>query len=157
MNTKYKLFILFVALCVAQVLVACGTPATAVPVSEPTLAPPVPTAMPEQVDPAAIAQDFYKAVNAGDIETAMALVAEDVKCRVGCYITGKEAFRSFIQGSINIGGGGGRVDISDLQVEGEKVTYRWKAYNQDGIFVASGAESLQVKDGHIILMEILSQ
>ena len=152
MNTKYVLLILIVIL--AQALAACGSAAPTAPVSEPTLAPAVPTAMPEPVDPAAIAQDFYKAVNAGDIESAMALVAEDVKCRVGCYITGKEAFRSFIQGSINIGGGG-RVDISDLQVEGEKVTYRWEAYNQDGSFVASGGESLQIKNGHIILMEIL--
>jgi hypothetical protein len=154
-NTKHILFILFVIL--APLLVACGTAAPAAPVSEPTTAPSVPTSTPEPVDPAAIAQEFYRATNAGDLEAAMALLAENVKCRGGCYITGKEAFRSYIQGSINIGGGGSRVELSDLQVEGDKVTYRWEAYNKDGNFVASGVETLQVKDGQIILMEIQPQ
>jgi hypothetical protein len=153
MKTKYMLLILFVIL--AQALAACGTATPAAPASEPTAAPPVPTATPEPIDPAAIAHEFYKATNAGDLEAAMALVAEDVKCRGGCYLTGKESFRSYIQGSINIGGGGGRVELSDLKVEGNKVTYRWEAYNKDGSFVASGVETLQIKDGKIILVEIL--
>ena len=154
MNTKDTLFILCVIL--AQALAACGTTAPTAPASEPTAAPPVPTATPEPVDPAAIAQEFYKATNAGDLEAAMALVAEDVKCRGGCYLTGKEAFRSYILGSINLGNGG-QVELSDLQVEGDKVTYRWEAYNKDGSFVASGVEALQIQDGKIILMEILPQ
>jgi ketosteroid isomerase-like protein len=110
----------------------------------------------EPVDPAAIAQEFYRAANAGDLEAAMVLVAEDVKCRGGCYLTGKESFRSYIQGSINLSAGG-RVELSDLQVEGDKVTYRWEAFNKDGNFVASGVEVLQIQNGKIILMEILPQ
>jgi ketosteroid isomerase-like protein len=151
MNIKYMLFILFVLL--AQILVACGSAAPTATNPEPTTAPPVSTAMPEVLDPAAIAQEFYKATNAGDLEAAMALVAEDVKCRGACYLTGKEAFRSYIQGSINIGGGGSYVELSDLQVEDYKVTYRWEVFNKDGNFVDSGLEALQIKDGLIILME----
>jgi len=149
MNTKRILFILFVIL--SQALAACGSafplPPTLVPVTGPTS---VPTTIPEAADPAAIAQNFYKAINAGDIEAAMAFVAEDVKCRVGCYLTGKESFRSFIQGSINVGG---RVELSDLRVEGQKVSYNWTAYNKDGVPVALGMETLQMKNGQIILME----
>jgi len=145
MNTKHLLFILLVIL--AQALAACGTATPAASASEPTIAP---TAMPELANPSAIAQDFYKATNNGDIEAAMALVAEDVQCRGGCYLTGKESFRSWIQGGIN---SGGRVEISDLKVEGDKVTYNWTAYNKDGVYVAEGVETLQIKDGQIILME----
>jgi ketosteroid isomerase-like protein len=106
----------------------------------------------ESADPSAIAQEFYSAVNAGDIEAAMALVAEDVKCQGGCYLNGKEAFRSYILGSIKLARGG-HVELSDLQVEGDNVTYYWKAYNKDGNLSASGVEALQIKDGLIILME----
>jgi hypothetical protein len=155
MNTKYQLFILFIILAFG--LGACGTAAQATSALQPTMAPPVPTGTPAPVDPAAIAQEFYRAANAGDLEAAMALVAEDVKCRGGCYLSGKEAFRSFIQGSLNIGGGGGHSELSDFKVEGDQVTYRWEAYNKDGNFVASGVETLQIKDGQIIMMEILPQ
>jgi ketosteroid isomerase-like protein len=44
-------------------------------------------------DPSAIAQNFYQALNAGDLEAAMTLVADDVKCRGECYFTGKDLFR----------------------------------------------------------------
>ena len=149
MNTKYILFVLFVLL--AQVISACGAAATpAVPTLAPTIALPVPTATPEPVDPAAIVQSYYKALNDGDLEAAMALVAEDVKCRGGCYYTGKDFWRSTIEGSID---DGWRTEISDLQVEGDKVTYRWEVYNKDGNLSASGVGTLHIKDGLIILAE----
>ena len=156
MMKKNRLFFTLIILNLAALfLAACGTAATATPTSVPaSVSTSAPTTVVEISDPAVIAQEFYKATNAGDIEAAMALVAEDVKCRGGCYLTGKEAFRSYIQGSLNLGG---QVEISDLQVEGDKVTYRWEAYNQDGNFVASGVEVLQIQDGEIILMEIRPQ
>jgi hypothetical protein len=152
MKIKYTLLISFVLL--AQAVAACGTATPIAPVSEPTAAPPVPTATPEPVDPAAIAQEFYKATNAGNLDAAMALVAEDVQCRGGCYITGKQSFQTWIQGSINRGG---RVEISDLKVEGDKVTYNWEAFSEDGFFQARGVETLQIKDGLIVLMESIAQ
>jgi ketosteroid isomerase-like protein len=108
----------------------------------------------EQPDPAAIAQEFYEATNAGNLEAAMALVAEDIKCRGGCYLTGKEAFRSYIQGGIKLSNGGW-VELSGLQVEGDQVSYRWEAYNRDGNLSASGNEVLQIREGKIVLVEIL--
>ena len=101
-------------------------------------------------DLAAIAQDFYKAVNEGDIEAAMALVAENAQCRGNCYLNGKGSFQSFIQGGINAGG---KVEISDLKVEEDKITYNWTAYSDAGFFQARGVETLQIKDGKIIFMQ----
>ena len=148
MNNKHILFILFVIL--AQVLAACGTAAPAAPVSEPTTAPAVPTPTPEPADPAVVAQSFYQAYNAGDLEALMALVAEDVKCRGGCYLTGKDRFRLYIQTDLNKGL---QAEISDLNVEGDKVTYRVDIYSNAGFLQISSVETLHIKDGLIILIE----
>jgi ketosteroid isomerase-like protein len=148
MNTKRIFFI--VSIIAAQVLVACGGSATEVastsaPVSIPTSAP---TATPEPADPAEIVQAFWDAVKAEDIEAAMAFVAEDVKCKGSCYFTGKDSFRSLIQGMIN----GGRVtEISDVVVEGDTVTYLYKVLRNDIVVEDNGeGESMQVQDGKII-------
>jgi hypothetical protein len=147
MKAKQVFFILVVIL--THALVACGA---ATPTSEqPTVAPqPAPTATPEPVDLAAIAQSFYKASNEGDIDAAMALVAEDVKCRGACYLTGIQSFRFYIQGGMN---SGAQTEISDLKVDGDKVTYKWKVYSQAGFFQASGVEVMHIQDGKIILIE----
>jgi len=147
MNTKRILFISFIIM--AEALAACGTAAT--PVAEPTTAPPpAPTATPVPADPAAIVQSYYRAYNAGDLEALMALVAEDVKCRGGCYLTGKDRFRFLIQGDITTGT---QYEISDLKVEGDKVTYTVGVYSNAGFLQFSGVETMQIKDGLIILIE----
>ena len=128
MKIKNMLFILFIVL--AQALAACGA-------STPT-------------DPAAIAQNFYKVVNEGDIDAAMALVSDDVQCRGACYLNGIESFRAYIQGGINANG---KTEISDLKVEGDTVTYHWIAYTKEGFIDAQGEETLNIKDGKIILMQ----
>ena len=154
MNKK-RLFLTLTILTVASLfLAACGSAAPATPTSAPVMdltSEPVVT-LPD-VDPATIAQDFYKAINAQDIEAAMALVADDVKCRGACYLTGKASFRSFMQGSINMGG---HVELADLKVDGDKVSYVWTAYNTDNVPVAHGSETLQIQNGLIILMETQS-
>jgi hypothetical protein len=151
MNAKQFALVLVVAVF----LVACGAPATPSAVSsEPTTAPPAPSVTLEPVDPAAIAQSFNKAVNDGDIEAAMALVAEDIKCRGAVYLTGKQSYRSVIQADIN---SGARTEISDLKIEGDKVTYNWEGYSEAGFFLARGTETLQIKDGLIICCEVVVQ
>jgi len=105
-------------------------------------------------DPASIAQNFYRAINDGDIEAAMSLVAENVTCRGQCYFTGKELFRAFMMSSIN---GGFRIDMSDLTVDGDKVSYIVKVYSKAGFFQGAGKETLQIKDGMIVLMEGVAQ
>jgi hypothetical protein len=152
MNAKLlysKLMIL--ALTVALFLAACGVPATAAEVpSEPTAILPAPTATPEPVDPATIAQSFFQAYNEGDLEALMALVAEDIKVRSGMYLTGKDRYRFNMQADINLGY---QAEISDLKVEGDRVTYNLTVYNNAGSVLFRGMETLQIKDGLIILIE----
>jgi hypothetical protein len=151
MNAKHILFILIVTLFVSQVLAACGAPATPLAVtSEPTTPPPAPTATPEPVDPAAIAQSFYQAYNAGDLESLMALVAEDIKVRGGMVVTGKDRFQFVMQADLKQGF---QAEISDLKVEGDRATYNVTVYNNAGSVLITGVETLQVKDGLIILFE----
>lgn len=135
----------------ALFLAACGSAALATPASNPIIAPTsAPANVLEATDPALVAQNFYAALNAGDVETAMTLVAEDVKCRGECYLDGKESFRFLMQGTVNKGG---RMEVKDLQVNGEQVSYAWIAYNIDDVPVASGMETLQIENGLIVLME----
>jgi DNA-binding beta-propeller fold protein YncE len=101
-------------------------------------------------DPAAIAQTFYQAINEGNLDSAMALVADNVQCRGECYLNGIQSFRFYIEGSMKQGG---RTDIDNLVVEGDKVTYDWAYYSEAGFFQASGVETLQIQDGKIVLME----
>lgn len=153
MNTKYYRFVLFVTLWVAQVLTACGSPATSVALpSEPTLLPtsaPAPTVAPEPADPAAVVQSFWDSLKAEDIDAAMALLSEDVKCRGACYITGKESVRFYVQGIIDAGL---VTEINNLTIEGDTVTYLYKVF-RNGFLVEENAEgeSMQVVDGKIIL------
>jgi hypothetical protein len=151
MNTKRMLFILFVMFCVAHVFASCAGLATpAAPASEPTTAPLASTATPEPIDPAAIAQSFYQAYNEGDLEALMALVAEDIKVRGQTYLTGKDRFGFNMQADIDLGF---QAEISDLKVEGDRVTYNVTVYNNAGSVLIRGVETLQVKDGLIILFE----
>jgi hypothetical protein len=71
-----------------------------------------------------------------------------------CHLDGKGSFQSFIQGGMNAGG---RLDISELTIEGDKVTYNWTAYSDAGFFQARGMETLQIKDGKIIFMQSEAQ
>ena len=151
MKTKNTFFILFIALCVAQILAACGSPA-AEPTVAPTLVPttvPAPTATPEPADPAEVVQAFWAAMEAEDIDAAMAFVAEDAKCRGGCYFSGLDPFNAYLQGRINAGL---VTQISDVKVEGDTVTYLYKVF-RNGIEVEESAvgESMQVLNGKIIL------
>jgi hypothetical protein len=85
MNIKAILFILLI-LIIAPVLTACGSSAplaTSIPTVMST-----PTTDPQQA--ARIVQAFWDALAAGDLETAMAYVGEDVTCAGFCYFKGKE-------------------------------------------------------------------
>jgi hypothetical protein len=103
-----------------------------------------------QVDPAAIAQSFYQAYNAGDLEALMALAAEDIKVRGGAYLTGKDRFRFNMEADLKQGFQG---EIGDLQVDGDTVTYTVRIYNQSGTLLITGEETLHIKDGLIYLID----
>jgi len=147
MNTKRYLFVLFVIL--AQALAACGSPATATEVpSQPTLAP---TAIPESVgpDPIIVIQDFYAALNANDVDTAMALVAEDAHWRGIPTLTGKDRVRDYLQGGIDAGY---TTEISDLRATKGRVTFTSEAF-KDGVVQVSGEETYTVENGLITAFE----
>jgi len=98
-----------------------------------------------------LVQQYYTLVNAGDLESAMSFVADDVKCRGACYLTGKTSYQAYVQGIIN---GGGRKELSDFTVDGDKVTYLYAFYNKNGSdVIISGAEFMQFNDGKIILIQ----
>ena len=147
MNTKHMLFILFVIL--AQALAACGSPA--IPIIETTSVPtsvPAPTATPEPADPAEVVQAFWDAMAVGDMDAAMAFVAEDVKCRGSCYLTGKDSLRAYLQGMVD---SGSVTKISDLVVDGDTVTYFFKVLRNDIVIDESKeGESMQILNGKII-------
>ena len=129
MNAKHLILVLIAALFLA----ACGTAAKA-----------------EPADPAAVAQEFWGTVNAGDLEAAMALVSDDFKAHVDEDTSDKEAMRASTQSFIDEGL---RTEISNLKVEGDTVTYDWVNYRKDGSVEWSGVDTLHIKDGLIVLME----
>jgi hypothetical protein len=47
--------------------------------------------------------------------------------------------------------------ISDVKVDGDRVSYNWKAFSKAGFFQAAGTETLQTRDGLIVLMEGVAQ
>ncbi len=117
---------------------------------------PTPTATPavaRTADPAAVVQAFWDALNAEDLQSALDLVSADFKCRGSCYFGGKESLRNYLQGNL---GTGLTHAISDLRVEGETVTYSWTQL-RNGLLTegGQGEESMQVKDGLIVLWENL--
>jgi hypothetical protein len=147
MNIKAIVFILTVFI-LAQVLSACGS--NGLP-----WAPSTPTAMPTPtIDPlqaAKIVQAFWDALGAGDLETAMAYVGEDVTCAGFCYFKGRTTFQSYLQGYLDAGYS---TKISDVRNVGSIVTYSWAVYRR-GNFVRSGDsdEMMQVEGGKIIYWE----
>ena len=143
MNIKSTLLMLFIVLA----LTACtglSTPAPAIPTVETT-----PTVDPRRS--AEVVQAFWDALEAGDVETAMAYVGDKITCRGFCYFEGKETFQTYLQGYLDAGF---TTKISDLKNVGNIVTYSWSVY-RNGLFVRRGDEDemMEVDDGKIIYWE----
>ena len=103
---------------------------------------------PLSANPADVVQKFWDAVNSQDFETAMSLVADDIKCRGTLYTTGKDSFRTYLESTYK--GTSRMYEISNLVVEGNTVTYYWRAY-RNGLFQASGdGETMTVEGGMIV-------
>ena len=78
----------------------------------------------------------------------MSLVADDIKCRGTLYTTGKDSFRTYLESTYK--GTSRMYEISNLVVEGNTVTYYWRAY-RNGLFQASGdGETMTVEGGMIV-------
>ena len=140
----HQTHILIVTTLCLVLLTAC-VPATAVPVATETATPAL------ALDPATVVQDFWTKFNAGDLEGAMALTSHDVKCRGRCYFGGQDAFRGVLQGYID---GGIETFVSEIQVEGDRVSYKVEIH-RNGQLISTGFadEAMVVENGLIVLWE----
>ncbi|HJS17182.1 MAG TPA: nuclear transport factor 2 family protein [Anaerolineales bacterium] len=104
-------------------------------------------------DPAEVVRGFWAAMNEGDVEAAMAYVAEDAKCKGSCYFTGRQSFQAYLQGYVN---SGTVTELGELTIEGDTVRYPFKEF-RNGFLTNDNAlsESMQIKDGKIIFWENL--
>lgn len=145
MNIKHTFFTLFIIL--AQALAACGNVVTqATPTS--TVVP-TPTADPQSS--AKIVQAFWDAMQAGDLDTAMSYVADDIECRGFCHFSGKGTFQTYMQGYLDAGF---LTTISEVKAVGSIVTYSWEVY-RNGNFLRGGDhdEMMEIEDGKIVYWE----
>jgi hypothetical protein len=133
--------VLILTLCL--ILLAACSPATPVPVATETATP--------APDPAAVVQDFWAKLNAGDIEAALALTSPDMKCRGSCYFGGRDATRAFLQGYIDADL---ETFLSEIQVDGGRVDYKVEIH-RGGQLIAQGfaVEAMVVENGLIVLWE----
>ncbi len=144
MSTKVKFLAAFAVL--AQLLSGCANglrPATATPTV-------VPTPTTDPLSSAKVVQAFWDAMGAGDLEAAMTYVDDDIKCTGFCHFTGKEIFRSYLQGYLDAGY---VTKIGDLKSIGSIVTYSWEV-SRNGLFLRRGdIETMQVENGKIVNWE----
>lgn len=107
--------------------------------------------VPVVTDPAAVVQDFWLKVNAGDLEGALALTSPDMKCRGRCYFGGTDAMRSFLQGTIDADL---ETFVSEIKVDGDRVDYKVEIH-RGGLLIAQGFadEAMIVENGLIVLWE----
>lgn len=129
MNTKHLLFILFVTLCVAQILAACA-PVASTP------------------EPISVLLNYYKALEAKDIDKVMSFWAEDAvqTDEFGGRFSGQAEIRAGLQSAINDEVTVEAIDPSDTN---GRLVYEYKVY-VSGNLVLSGTGLTIVQDGKII-------
>ena len=136
---KTRLFILIAM--VVLVMAACGP-------SAPSAVAPV-----AGTEPAAVAQVIHTAMNAQNLEAAMALIADDAVFKntppSGATLTGKDAIRVWVQRQVDTKTIG---EISDLKVTGDRVTFNAKA-TRGGAPLAGGPAAIIIKNGKITLWD----
>jgi limonene-1,2-epoxide hydrolase len=132
MNTKgaYLCFVLLIF----GILSACGT------------------AAPTSAGPITIAQGFWDAINAKNVDAAMAFVADDVVIRGGLNpLSGKAELGAFLSSELEKGM---TFEISDLVSSAkDEVTYTMKIYTNGTMLVSSPFLRIQVRDEKIVLVE----
>lgn len=141
MQKKHPCLVVFIVL--AQMVSAC-TPLFTPPPPSPT---PAFTATAVLTDPAMIVVAFWDAVNNQDLDTAMSLVADDVRVTgPGMNFTGKDTFRSTLKSRM----AGFRYVVSDFVVTDGTVIYKWQYYKDDVLMGGGTGESMVIKDGKIV-------
>jgi hypothetical protein len=133
MNTISKYLLLFVFL--ATILTACGAPA------------------PTAADPVTIAQGFWDALNAKNVDAAMAFVADDVVTDgLPAHFTNKTDFSAFMLSEVI--DDGTILEVADLKLASEyTVTYKISVDLKGNTEAFSGLGKVQVKDCKIVYIE----
>jgi hypothetical protein len=132
----------------------CTAPApTVTSAPKPTLPPPTPTIPESPAGPAEVVQGFWDAMDAGDLDAVMAFFADDVQLRGRAHLNSKESVLSYVQGrfsAVFI------VEIHDLQVEGDTVSFLVDYYSREGgtIQASDVKDVMIVQNGKIIYWEI---
>ncbi len=109
------------------------------------------TLLAQESDPAAVARSAYEALNAGDVEAALALYADDAVLSLGAFgsFSGKEELRGSFENEV---AKHATWEFSDFQVEGDTVTFTNRYTNDDlqaiGITL-EGTEVITIQDGKI--------
>jgi hypothetical protein len=131
---KTKSIYLSLFLLLASILTACGDLA------------------PTAADPVTITQGFWDAIDAKNVDAAMAFVADDVVTDgLPAHFTNKADFSAFMLSSVE---GGDIFAMTDLKLDSEDtVTYKLSVDLRGNTEAFSGLAKLQVKDGKIIYME----
>ena len=145
MNIKVAFFIFLVIL--TYILTGCtGSSLFAEPTSTPQ-----PTPTNDPLSGAKVVQAFWSALEAGDLETAMVYVDEQIVCSGFCHFTGKQTFQTYLQGYLDAGY---LTKISDVKNVGNIVTYTWEVY-RNGLFLRRGEddEVMEVENGKIVYWE----
>lgn len=131
---KIKSISLCLILLFASIGAACSAPATAV------------------ADPLTVAKGFWDAINAKNVDAAMAFVADDV-VTTGFpeHYTNKADFRAFWLSSVE---NGDIFEITDFKRASEDtVTYNMKVLLRGNTEAMNSGGNLQVKDGKIVAIE----
>jgi len=100
-------------------------------------------------EPVAVIEAFHKALNDGDLDTAMSFVADDAtfNIRGGPTITtytGTEKVQDYLQQVVDRNS---QHELSDLMLEGDTVT--WVLRKTSSLGESSGTEEAVVQDGKI--------
>jgi ketosteroid isomerase-like protein len=96
-------------------------------------------------DPASVIEVFYEALNAGDVDGAMAFVADDALFVVGGVFKGKAQIREFVQGGVDRHA---QYELTNLQAEGDTATWLLSAREDFRGFDENSIEAV-VQEGKI--------
>jgi len=104
---------------------------------------------PATQDPLAVIRAFHDAQNAKNVTAAMALVADDAVFKnappSSATLTGKDQIRTWLQGQVDRNN---QVEVSNLQVSGDKVTWDSKVTRGGSQIATSSVEAI-VQGGKI--------
>jgi ketosteroid isomerase-like protein len=109
------------------------------------------TLLAQESDPEALARAVFEALNAGDVETALALYADDAVLDLGTFgkFTGKEELRGAFEHEVSLNASW---EVSDFQVEGNTVTFKSR-YTSDTMnalgVTLEATEVITIQDGKI--------